>query len=189
LVHSGSPSAAPFPLRPVVADPLRVNHGDGDPGLGEGGHPPPFVPAGRLDDAVPVTGLSRVRSYQTAIARTAAKDKRGVCFRLEATDFENPTELKRELYKLLTTFKITTAEADLVIDLKEIPSESATTNAFVILGMFNNLPVINEWRSLTLAAGSFPINLSEVGSDAPHRIVSGRFKTSHRWALQNQPGF
>jgi T4 beta protein len=60
--------------------------------MADGRHPVTYV----LDEmralgiqSIPVTGLGRDGSYQTAVRAVAAIDERGACIRIEGTDFED----------------------------------------------------------------------------------------------------
>jgi Beta protein len=112
--------------------------------------------------AIPVTGLKRHLYYQKAVEEVVATDRRGVCLRLESQDFEDAESLEQRITKLLSDLQVVPLDTDLVLDLKAIlPSLSGPT-IFAVREMIKTLPLLSHWRTFTLAASAFPMNLSQI---------------------------
>ncbi len=114
---------------------------------------------------VPVTGVARGDAYTAALSEALSRDSRGMCLRLEAEDLEEPEDLPRALTAALDDLALRPADVDLLLDLGPIGPEQQWTGATVRL-FLTALPQITEWRSLTLAASSFPLDLSAVEADS-----------------------
>jgi hypothetical protein len=114
---------------------------------------------------VPVTGVARGAAYTAAVSEALNRDSLGVCLRLEAEDLEEPEDLPRALTAVLDELALAPAEVDLLLDLGPIGPEQQWTGATVRL-FLNALPQITEWRSLTLSASAFPLDLSAVEADS-----------------------
>lgn len=112
--------------------------------------------------AIPVTGLARADSYQEAVRIAAQADNRGVCVRLEPSDFEVSEDLAPQLESLLGTLGVETAHCDLVIDIQSIYPKQVSTTTLGIVGTLSLIPQVTAWRTLTLAASAFPENLSGI---------------------------
>lgn len=108
---------------------------------------------------IPVTGLRRPADYQTAVASVIAADKRGACLRLTSDDVENKS-LEKDLYQLLSRFRLDRAQVHLLVDLKLIDNASLSIPRLSAL-----LPGLLDWTTFTVASGAFPPDLSnlEVG--------------------------
>lgn len=148
------------PERPLFVD-LGLLAEEGR--LEDGRHPIDFVFGGlRGEDvpAVPVTGLDRPAEFQEAVTRAVREDGNGVCLRLVDDNFEDVLELERRLNELLGNSSLQAQDADVLIDLRELPVGQANTMALAVRGILNALPHISEWRSLTVAGTAFPENLS-----------------------------
>ena len=107
-------------------------------------------------DAMPHGGQLAI----CAAAAVAAKDKRGVCIRLEDEDFEDETTLGTDLGDLLKLLKVPIQEADLVVDFKALGTGQVRTLVMTVRSLLAVLPSVKSWRSLTLAATAFPENLA-----------------------------
>lgn len=135
----------------------------------DGRHPLAVV----LDDArelglqaVPVTGVARSESYDAAVEGAVSADQRGICLRLVGEDLEEPEELPEVVEaEVMAALGLKTGEVDLVLDLGSISAEQRWTGATVRL-LLAALPEIGDWRSLTLIASSFPLDLSGIDGDS-----------------------
>lgn len=115
---------------------------------------------------IPTTGLDRDNDHNNAVANIIVKDKRGVCIRLLDEDMINIRELNVELDELLKKLKIHQKKVDLIMDFRSINIEGVDELASKVTNIINRLSNVSEWRTLTLAASSFPENLSEVKRDS-----------------------
>lgn len=108
--------------------------------------------------AIPVTSLKFGQPFQQAIAAVIATDGRGVMFRLTLDLFNVPQTLGQYLDGLVTFLAVSRNQVDILVDLQYRPNlvEVQQMGAYCL----NNLPFINDWRTVTLAAGCFPASIS-----------------------------
>ncbi len=109
--------------------------------------------------AIPVTSLKFAQPFQQAIAAVIAADGRGVMFRLTLDLFNAPQMLGQYLDGLANFLAVNRNQVDILIDLQYRPNvvEVQQMGAYCL----NNLPFMNDWRTLTLAAGCFPSSISD----------------------------
>jgi hypothetical protein len=112
--------------------------------------------------AVPVTSITFAPAYQEEIKNAIAKDNRGVVFRLFITDFISPALLSQYLTALLKVLEVAAGEVDILIDLEfkrnQVEVQQLGGAAISVL------PVLNDWRTVTLASGCFPASISSAQS-------------------------
>jgi hypothetical protein len=106
--------------------------------------------------AIPVFGLTRSAGYLGATARVVLKDRRGACLRVQREDFEDFTDLPKVIESILDEVHVSAEDVDLILDLKSLAISISPTE---VVDLISRLPRLSEWRSLTLAATSFPRNL------------------------------
>lgn len=111
---------------------------------------------------IPVTGLERGDGYQEEVREIVTHDRRGVCVRLVSQDFEELLDIDSTLEGFLASLGVSPADTDLIVDFKEISSGQASPLTIAIISIIKTLPYITDWRSVTLAASGFPINLSNL---------------------------
>ena len=119
---------------------------------------------GRLAHAVPVFRLADGAAVRADVARAANRDGHGAAIRLIGEDLDLfPDELNDELANALDRVELERGEIDLLIDL------SAVTGAAAVLGgsrlvasLVRELDGVSEFRSVTVASGAFPVDLSNV---------------------------
>ncbi len=142
-------------------------------------------------DAIPTSRLGQVAGYKSAVRNIVAQDKRGVCLRLQNADLSDST-LKENIDIDLGVYGVTPNETDLIIDLGSI-GNNVDLLVFTLSIFINNaLPYINEWRSLTFAGSSFPINLSEITANTTDSIERLEWQIWNRLLsakLQRIPSF
>lgn len=112
---------------------------------------------------IPVTGLGRGADYQAAVASVVAEARSGVCIRLFCADLNRPT-LDTDIDALLSRLAVERAEADLIVDLQFV-GDAVPDWARIL----RSIPHQQCWRSLTVAAGSFPLDLTRF-SVGDHRV-------------------
>lgn len=105
---------------------------------------------------VPVTSPTRSPLYKSAVQKVLANE---VCLRLQIADLMNPQLIKN----YIDDIGISLDKIDVVIDLhSSLDDSNLQTSALVAVGGINNLPHLQDYRSITLASGSFPRDLSLV---------------------------
>lgn len=112
---------------------------------------------------IPVTGVNRASDYQDAVREAKDNDGRGVCIRIESDDLVDFADLATKLTDLLGDLDLTTFDADLIIDLEAISPLNPTGPILLAANsIIANLPLVRDWRTLTLAATAFPQDLSNL---------------------------
>jgi hypothetical protein len=109
---------------------------------------------------VSVTGLARDAAYLQAIAQVVAKDKRGLCLRLDIAEAAKPN-LKAAIDALLVK-AASPNECDLIFDLGApnfVPIEGF---AKAVEALIRRLPYLSNWRTFTLMGTSFPASMAEI---------------------------
>jgi hypothetical protein len=109
--------------------------------------------------AIPVTGLVRADDYQEACRNAAEGDKRGVCLRLLKDDLQEQDTLETAITKLLESLRVSPADTDLILDLGSLHKEGEHEPSTDAVSLIESLPLIKKWRSFTLAATGFPVDL------------------------------
>jgi hypothetical protein len=120
--------------------------------------------------AVPVVGLGKHSDYKNAVRGIVNSDNRGVCLRIQNADFSLPS-LKQSIDDDLRVYNVTPDQVDLVFDLRNIDENFSTLLGVAVPTLINNtIPYINDWRSFTMAASSFPVNLSGIQGNTIERL-------------------
>lgn len=111
-------------------------------------------PSDLLDQNDPIR---QIRNTLSLLNRT------GICIRLADEDLEERDEpISKYLYNLLEKFHTSPENVDLVVDFGAVNEESAAFAARIARLVVMDLPYLDRWRSITLAAGAFPANLDSV---------------------------
>lgn len=139
---------------------LLVDLGRLDPRLRINGNTHPLAYLGGKARAtsvsmIPVTGLHRDSAYQAAVREVVAEDKRGLCLRLFRGDLRNP-RLRPDVQRLLSQLQLGPSQVHLVLDMECHDSSYPDFDALSSL-----VPDIREWRSLVVASGAFPPDLTQ----------------------------
>jgi hypothetical protein len=135
-------------------------------------------------NAVPVVGLGRDPSYETAVKEIFAVDKKGVCIRLTVDDFEET--LSADLTTLLEEIGVDVVDCDLVVDCAEDISSSAKTQAIIWKGLLGQVPTISKWRTLTVIGTAFPPSLPS-GTYRPQGTIARAEWLGYKALLANLP--
>jgi Beta protein len=127
--------------------------------------------------AIPVVSFANDAAFITAVAAVIGRDRRGVCLRLTASDFDRPA-LATDIENLLRTLGIGWAEADLVIDLgtpNYVPLAAYVRTLPTLLGL---VPALNRWRTLTIAGTSYPESVARLAP--PFQVIPRYEWTAYR---------
>jgi hypothetical protein len=124
-----------------------------------------------LADAARSSGLSaqpvlRLGDPSRAVreARAAhAQDGRGITFRLSGEDLdEDPDDLDDLFDTLLHEAGVDRSSVDLLLDVGAVDGDVAVLGgARMVTSLIRDLPSIQDWRSVTVASGAFPVDLSQ----------------------------
>jgi hypothetical protein len=110
---------------------------------------------------VPVTGSERDNDYQTAVRDAAARNGRGAAIRLTPDDVSEDDLMDRagETREIIQT---ELDETDLILDFGNIQADQVGLVSRLAGNAIRSIPDVNDYRSLTLLSGAFPINLADV---------------------------
>ncbi|HEX8362905.1 MAG TPA: beta family protein [Longimicrobium sp.] len=117
----------------------------------------------RSGPMIPVTGTRRSSAYQEEVRRIAERTGMGVCVRLQGPDFGRP-ELAGELDVLAAALGVTPKDMDLILDFGAILPGTDQLTYLSAVAALTMLPVPAAWRTVTLAASVFPIDLSLIAT-------------------------
>jgi hypothetical protein len=110
-------------------------------------------------DAIPVVGLLRPNDYLSACRDIITKDRHGVCIRILREDFVDSDGIDDVVGGVLETVGAEMHDVDLVIDLQALtPDEPLGTHG--LMALLDRLQRLSRWRTFTVAATSFPRNLT-----------------------------
>jgi hypothetical protein len=106
---------------------------------------------------IPTVGVDRIEDYVESVKAAAETDQRGCCIRLLESDLEGIVELAPQVQSLLKVLGLKPKDIDLLLDFgPRVPSKAALPY------QIDALPSVKEWRSLTVVASSFPVDMSGV---------------------------
>lgn len=105
-------------------------------------------------NAIPVTGINRIREYRDSVRQVVAEDRRGACFRLSRKDLSSPS-LDSELESETSFLGLEPTSIDLVLDLQIFDEAVQNYSDF-----FRRIPSLHAWRTFTLVSGAFPEDLT-----------------------------
>lgn len=109
-------------------------------------------------NAIPVTSPSRNAAYQNA-AISSCNDE--LCVRI---GIEDVLGTPSPLLQCLSDFSVSPSNCHIVVDLRTVSPEQEATFIFTAQNIINQLPYVNDWKSLTLAATSFPDSMASVNT-------------------------
>lgn len=121
---------------------------------------------------IPVSSPTRSANYLHAIDQLVQGE---VCLRLTTAELVNPQLISNYISRLA----LSPSDIDIVIDLRDSltgDEQGLGLSDVLAKGLINNLPNLNQYRSVILAAGSFPVDLSNIA-------VGIYSQTRLEWAL------
>jgi hypothetical protein len=113
---------------------------------------------------IPVTGIARDSTYQSAVRTVLGIYNQGACLRLSLEDIKRST-LAKDTNNLLSLLQLRPELVDLIIDFKAIEHSAPTFNTLCEL-----IPSIDRWRNFVVASGAFPEDLRGLQKNDIHRI-------------------
>jgi hypothetical protein len=113
--------------------------------------------------AQPVIRLSDPQRARREAGDAHHADGRGLTIRLLGEDVdEDPEDLDVMLQAVLDDTGTSRTEVDLIFDLGAIDGDVAVRGgARLVVSLLRDLPQIDAWRSITVASGAFPVDLSQ----------------------------
>lgn len=106
---------------------------------------------------VPVIGMDRVEDYADSVSSAIKADGRGCCLRLVEADIDGIAELGKQILALFDEISAAPENVDLVVDYGPKVFQKATLPMLI-----DALPLIEKWRTVTLASSSFPADMGDV---------------------------
>jgi hypothetical protein len=120
----------------------------------------------------------RSEDYQKALERSLNKlNDLDVCFRIRTIHLR-VAGLDSALRDLLERFSVTAKDVHMILDFGLISDQGMN-----FARTWNSLPMLNEWKSLTTLAGSFPKDLSHLAANQEHFLPRGEWDS---WLSLNE---
>jgi hypothetical protein len=113
--------------------------------------------------AIPVVYRGSSAAYRAAAKAHSLSTGSGICIRLLVEDFDDDVSINEEVDYLLADASSQGASADLILDLEDL-GVNAGRASLVARSIFSMIPLKDFWRRITLAAASFPEDLSDVSA-------------------------
>ena len=114
---------------------------------------------------IPTVGMDRVGDYADSVRDAIKSDGRGCCLRLVESDLEGMVELPPQIDSLLKFLGIKAKDVDLLLDFgPRAPSKAA------LPFQIDALPLVKDWRTLTVASSSFPADMSGVAQNSVEEL-------------------
>ncbi len=110
-------------------------------------------------EAVPVVGLLHDDEHLQACRAIVAVDDRGVCLRVQREDFTEFGNISGTIENLLGRVGASPQNSDLLLDLGALTPDNRSLGVEAVIRLANQLPLLRDWRTFTVAATSFPQNL------------------------------
>jgi Beta protein len=120
----------------------------------------------RTVEAIPVAGISRGERYLAAAAEAISEDQQGACIRLDLDDLRGLAILDNALTTTCEKLGVAREEVDLILDFAAYDAAQAPAIEMAASMALTSLPTPKAWRSLTMAGGAFPLNLSSFQGEA-----------------------
>lgn len=124
-----------------------------------------IIPAGNALGLalIPVVNLNDEFSIQETAALLSKKYNSGLCVRIAISDLTDVKKLNTKLENLLSSVGVDMVNIDLIVDLKSINEGDSQYLGFV--NLIQEIINVEGWRSLILASGAAPEDLSKCKID------------------------
>jgi hypothetical protein len=109
---------------------------------------------------VPVWSPGSPSPYTAAVRELVSEGDEGLCLRLVGDDLADESTADA-----IATMAVDPSSVDVVLDLGAVTSDPGSLRR-IIQSTLDDLPHIDGWRTLTVTATSFPVNLAGVGADS-----------------------
>ncbi len=113
---------------------------------------------------IPVTGLHRESSYNTAVRNVAERMNYGACLRLTLEDVHS-APVDQSVSELLSVVGLKHSEMDLIVDCETVDSSSPDFD-----DLCRSIPDVEKWRNFVVTGGAFPKDLSAYRKNERHSI-------------------
>jgi hypothetical protein len=112
--------------------------------------------------SVPVVNLMNGARLREAVAHMVAQNGRGACLRLFPEDLRSPS-LPNDVAGLLNHLRLPPAKVDLIIDYRIVSQFNPPFSK-----LCSRLPLLEAWRTFTVASGAFCQDLSDFKKNRQH---------------------
>lgn len=126
--------------------------------------------------AIPTTGLDRDEPYNEAIAKIISRDRRGVCIRLLDEDMDDIDQLQEELSQLRSALNQNEDDIHLLMDFRFLLPAALPSAIEKASKILNQLPTLQNWKTVTLAASGYPQSLMGIKPNSVRRIRRCEFE-------------
>lgn len=155
--------ATRWPFDPIMLD---VGYFDLEPN-GDGSTPVGTAmdaTIGRLAHAVPVFRLADGVEVRADVARAVDRDGHGAAVRIIGEDLDLfPDELNADVSKAMADTGVNHEDLDLVVDIGVVSGDVAVLGGSrLLVSLLRDLNGLARFRSVTVASGAFPVDLSNV---------------------------
>ena len=128
------------------------------------------VPRGlSLRFVVPLWGELRPDHQQELVRITGSASDVSVGIRLAARRWIKATSVP-QVDETLDRYRVTPSEVDLIVDYGKYDDSPSVS----VASLLESMPYVDEWRTLVLLGGSFPVDLSDMTKNAMHRVPRPR---------------
>lgn len=115
---------------------------------------------------IPVTSTDADMATRRTALEYSRKNKTGLCIRIDESHF-NDKGLPDHIEKFVRDNQLRIEDTDILLDLKIVDKN---TTSEVVLEKLSRIPQIEKWRSVIMAGGSFPEDLSDFEKHSHNKI-------------------
>ena len=126
---------------------------------------------------IPVIDMDKDQNYQTQVKTINQQDQNGICLRIKRDDFGD-ANLKDNLKKFIEFMEINQEKVDLILDLEYVAPQYEKMVMDFLPTTINSIHNLNNWRTFTFAATSFPEYLTDIPK---HSVNTIRRSEWHIW--------
>ena len=120
--------------------------------------------------AVPVTAPDRSAAFQEAVREVVSRDGNGLCLRLSQQYWEESESPRMDVGALYGRAGVQRSAVDIIFDFGPLEGKSASDVRRAAQEYITGLPSVSSWRSLTVAATSFPEDMTGIEENSVERI-------------------
>ena len=111
--------------------------------------------------AIPIIGLDRIDEHQNYIKDIVAIDKKGLAIRVSLEEIVR-NNFNNSIETLLSTSGLKPMQCDFILDLDAPNFTPIDGFVKLIANIIQNIPYLEQWRTLILIGTSFPSSMGEV---------------------------
>lgn len=138
--------------------------------LDNGAHPAKHLSESLLEknfNVLPVFNNVLSLEHKQVIKELAEKIGEGTGLRIYDTTVEG---INNKIEESLSFLNLAPEQIDLIIDLRSLIDADVQSKIEFVENLFDNLRYLSRWRSVVLAGGNFPIDLTDLTPDEVHHL-------------------